>query len=85
MSATTTHNSGPPTIGTMEAINYQDLLAGYRSDPLLSELVAKATESPNAATTKDFLRPVFKWLKFGCKHYAPEKAFQLSEWVLALR
>ena len=69
----------------MEGLCYAELLAGRCADPLLSELIAKAKQNPNAATTKDFLRPVFKWLKFGCKHYAPEKAFQLAEWVVALR
>jgi pentatricopeptide repeat protein len=35
--------------------------------------------------TRDFLRPIFKWLKYGNKHYNPEKAFQYVEWMITIR
>jgi hypothetical protein len=54
-------------------------------DTLLADLISKLESDPSSVTTKDCLKPVFKWLKFGCKHYAPEKSFQFAEWIVQLR
>lgn len=36
-------------------------------------------------TTKDLLRPVFRWMKMRNQHYDPGKAFEFAHWVAVLR
>ena len=35
--------------------------------------------------TRDFLRPIFKWLKQGGKYFNPEKVFLYIEWMIQIR
>ena len=55
------------------------------SDALLSDIFKKVAGGLCQVETKDFLRPIFKWLKAGGKHYNSEKAFSFADWVVMLR
>ena len=55
------------------------------NDVWLRDLFGKLQNSPESVTTKDFLKPVFKWLKYGSKQFAPELAFKFADWMVHIR
>ena len=64
------------------------LIDDWMHDELIKPLVERITfpgGDVTAIQTKEFLRPIFRWMKHGSKHFDPEKAFQFSEWMVQLR
>lgn len=53
------------------------------NDPLCDGVLAILRSGK--VETRDFLRPIFKWLKAGNKHYNPDKAFLYVEWMIEIR
>ena len=55
----------------------------WSSDPLCRPIID--TLKSGKIETREFLRPVFKWMKQGGKNYDPERAFLYVDWMISLR
>ena len=58
-------------------------MSEFGVDPLCGSLFQKLKSSK--VETKEFLRPVFKWMKQGGRNYNPERAFLFVEWMIMIR
>jgi hypothetical protein len=66
-----------------DAVDGDDDAITFGEEP--TEPQASTSSSGGAITTKDFLRPVFRWMKARNQHYNPDKAFEFAHWVVTLR
>ena len=70
----------------MSSCDVDSALCGHKwlSDELTAALITRL-KLGEPVPTKEFLRPIFKWMKFSGRYYDPEKAFQFIEWLVLIR
>jgi hypothetical protein len=53
-------------------------------EELCKGLLCRLQSNDASVETRDFLKPIFKWTKFGNRNYDVEKAFCFAEWMTLL-